>query len=105
MYQSLNRKSGLYFTKNRITSQDNSDTATLQISVGKIAAPGIGVDESYTLNLNGNRIILNAANTIGALHGLETIRQLLTKSNDGNFYFPAVVIQDAPRFPWRGLSR
>lgn len=103
MYQSLNRKSGLYFTKNRITSQDNSDTATLQISVGKIAAPAIGVDESYTLTVNSNRIILNAANTIGALHGLETIRQLLTKSNDGNFYFPAVVIQDAPRFPWRGL--
>lgn len=102
-YQTLNRRSGLYFTTKRITSKDNSDTASLQITVSKAVPPSPGADESYSLSVNNNKIILNAPTTLGALHGLETIVQLLAKNDDGSFYFPGVVIQDAPRFPWRGL--
>jgi hexosaminidase len=40
---------------------------------------------------------------LGALHGLETLLQLLTKNKNGEFYFPLVSIHDAPRFSWRGL--
>ncbi len=36
------------------------------------------------------------------MRGLETLLQLLDGDKDG-FYFPAVSIQDSPRFPWRGL--
>ena len=103
MYQALNRRSGLYFKRRYISSKDNSATSALQIHVTKIAAPFIGVDESYSLTVTSDKIILNAPTSIGALHGLGTILQLLAKNDTGEFYFPGVIIQDAPRFPWRGL--
>jgi hexosaminidase len=39
---------------------------------------------------------------IGALHGLETLLQLLRSDNTGAT-LPVVSIRDRPRFPWRGL--
>lgn len=103
MYQTLNRRSGAYFKQRIITSKDNSDTASLQVTVGRAVLPTIGADESYSLTITNDKVILNAPTTLGALHGLETILQLLAKNNTGEFYFPAVTIQDAPRFQWRGL--
>lgn len=102
MYQALNRKTGLYFKQQRITPKDQSDTAILQITVAKKAVTAIGIDESYSIDITTSKIILNAPNTLGALHGLETLLQLAGKK-DGNFYFPLVTIKDTPRFEWRGL--
>jgi len=102
IYQSLNRKSGVYFKHQRISAGDNSDTAVLQITVKKTQLPSIGADESYSLTVTESQIQLRAATTPGAFRGLETLLQLLAQKNDG-FYFPSVTIQDEPRFAWRGL--
>lgn len=102
MYQTLNRRTGLEFRQQQITAKEASDSAVLQISVAKKIMPAIGVDESYSIEITPGKIILSAANTIGALHGLETLLQLADKK-DGTYYFPFVVIKDAPRFEWRGL--
>ena len=59
-------------------------------------------DESYTLQVNPTRIMLEAPTDLGALHGMETLLQLLSADEKG-YYFPACRIEDAPRFPWRGL--
>jgi hexosaminidase len=48
------------------------------------------------------KINLSAETDIGILRGLETLLQLLKVDREG-YYFPAVTIEDAPRFPWRGL--
>ncbi len=45
---------------------------------------------------------LVAPTVVGVLRGLETVLQLVATDSAG-FYFPAVHIADAPRFPWRGL--
>lgn len=104
MIQTLNRKTGLYFTNKSITSKDNSDTAALQITVSKSVLPYIGTDESYLLVVSNDKIILKAPTTLGALHGFETIIQLLSKNKgNGDYYFPSLKIEDAPRFEWRGL--
>jgi len=103
MYQTLNRRSGLYFKQRYISSKNNSDTASLQVTVDKSVPPLPGVDESYSLSITNNRVNLKAPTTLGALHGLETILQLLTKNKNGEFFFPVIAIQDAPRFSWRGL--
>jgi hexosaminidase len=66
------------------------------------AIPNLGDDESYNLEISEKRAKLTAATTVGAMRGLETLLQLLERDKDG-FYFPAVSIQDKPRFPWRGL--
>jgi hexosaminidase len=79
--------------------------ATLLIDVATAsdqAVPQPGVDESYTLDIDEHAISLRAKTDIGALRGMETLLQLLQPSG-ANYVFPAVHIEDAPRFPWRGL--
>ncbi len=66
------------------------------------AIPKLGQDESYSLEIAGNLITLNANEAVGVLRGLETLVQLLAK-DQSQYYFPEVSIQDAPRFQWRGL--
>jgi hexosaminidase len=64
--------------------------------------PALGDDESYTLSVEPCRAILTAACPAGALRGIETLGQALTRGPDG-FFVPGAVIDDRPRFPWRGL--
>ncbi|MBX7172236.1 MAG: family 20 glycosylhydrolase [Pyrinomonadaceae bacterium] len=82
----------------------NSTNATLSIetqSTGN-AIPKLGDDESYNLEISDKQAKLTAPTTVGAMRGLETLLQLLERDKDG-FYFPAVSINDKPRFAWRGL--
>lgn len=101
-YQALNRKTGLIFGEQYITPADRSDSASLMVTVKAMVLPVIGVDESYSLKVSEKQIVLNAPTTIGALHGLQTLVQLLDKDEKG-YYLPCVTIEDSPRFKWRGL--
>lgn len=74
----------------------------LNVLVGAEAELKLHVDESYQLTISPSRIMLDAANDIGALRGLETLLQTLSVDEKG-FFFPACSIEDAPQFPWRGL--
>jgi len=101
-YQALNLKSSLYFIQRSITPAGKQGTASMRLRVGKKSEFVPGVDESYKLEISANEVVLEAPNTIGALRGLETLYQLCSRKAD-KFYFPALSIQDAPRFAWRGL--
>ena len=59
-------------------------------------------DESYTLDISQQRAMLVAPTVVGVLRGLETLLQLVTGDSTG-YALPAVHIEDAPRFAWRGL--
>ncbi|MGA8152594.1 MAG: family 20 glycosylhydrolase [Terriglobales bacterium] len=62
----------------------------------------LGEDESYSLEVTPAGAKLNAATTLGVMHGLQTFLQLVSPTGDG-FAVPALSIADKPRFPWRGL--
>ena len=64
--------------------------------------PELGENESYTLEVTPSGAILSAATTLGVMRGLQTFLQLLETTQQG-FAVSAVVIEDKPRFPWRGL--
>jgi hexosaminidase len=98
----LDGRTGLFFTQSFITAQDNDATAPLQISVKQPGKVVLGEDESYSLKISSQKIELSAATDLGALRGLETLLQLV-ESDDNGYYLPVVTINDAPRFPWRGL--
>jgi hexosaminidase len=69
------------------------------------AAPAIPTgseDESYALDVRAAQAVLKAPTDLGALHGLETLLQLLRRDQAG-WFLPVVAIRDQPRFPWRGL--
>ena len=62
----------------------------------------LGEDESYTLEVTPAGAELGAPTTLGVMRGLQTLLQLVETTPQG-FAVPAVVIEDKPRFPWRGL--
>lgn len=83
---------------------DDSPTAMggLAVVVGRTAAADIGADESYSLVVNAAGARLEASTSLGALRGLATLRQLI--SGDGEHVtLPAVQIDDAPLYAWRGV--
>jgi hexosaminidase len=62
----------------------------------------LGEDESYVLDVSASGAKLTAPNPLGIMHGLQTFLQLIRITPAG-FAASAVHIEDAPRFPWRGL--
>jgi hexosaminidase len=66
------------------------------------AVQSVDEDESYTLDVTAQGVHLKAATDVGAMRGLETLLQLVQSDGTG-FWLPAVSVEDAPRFKWRGL--
>jgi hexosaminidase len=56
--------------------------------------------EAYRLDITPERIDLSAQDPRGLFYGIQTLRQLVSASPSG---IPAARIEDAPRFPYRGL--
>lgn len=91
-----------YFEQESILLNKEQPLPTFRIKVKAKAEPLIGTDETYQLTIDSTSAVLNANTTLGALRGLETVLQLVQADGQG-FYLPAVKINDAPRFPWRGM--
>ena len=81
---------------------DSAAILALHVAGPGAAVQGVDEDESYKLTVTSASVELAAATDVGAMHGLETILQLVTTSN-GACRLPATTIDDAPRFPWRGF--
>lgn len=85
-----------------LTEADSSTSLTLTVSPGEAKLLDKSA-EAYTLNVTANGIELNAQSELGALHGLETLLQLIGVSDGEQVELSGVVINDKPRFAWRGL--
>jgi hexosaminidase len=85
-------------------STSDTSKATLIITAEHAAKDVVelGEDESYSLEIAALGAKLTAPTTLGAMHGLQTLLQLVVDTPTG-FAVPVVSIQDKPRFPWRGL--
>ncbi|MBI1983471.1 MAG: family 20 glycosylhydrolase [Acidobacteria bacterium] len=82
----------------------DASRATLVIDC---AGPGETVqsvreDESYKLEVTATRARLTTATPVSVLRGIETFLQWVELDAQG-FGARAVLIEDRPRFPWRGL--
>ncbi|WIV98010.1 family 20 glycosylhydrolase [Kinneretia aquatilis] len=78
----------------------------LEISDTSPAIPQLGDDESYRLEIapSEGEIRLSAPRLWGAQHGLHTLSQLRHGALlAGRATLPGLLIEDAPRHPWRGL--
>jgi hexosaminidase len=74
----------------------------IQTAGPSAAVQRLGEDESYHLEISSTDVQLKAANPIGVIRGLQTFLQLV-RITPKAFSVPAVMIDDKPRFPWRGL--
>ena len=82
------------------------DASSAQLTVNSDhaskAVQELGEDESYKLEVTSSGAQLSAPTTLGVMRGLQTFLQLVEMTPQG-FAVPPVVIEDKPRFPWRGL--
>jgi len=103
----IEERTGLAFARSLNADYALATIGTAAALVIECRAPGrtipvLGEDEAYTLEANPAQAILRAPTVRGALHGLETLLQLL-QSDAMGWFLPEVTIDDRPRFPWRGL--
>ncbi|GAA1945378.1 beta-N-acetylhexosaminidase [Microbacterium deminutum] len=63
--------------------------------------PG-GAAESYRIEADAASVVVTGADAAGLFYGVQTLSQLIARKGDG-WSVPAVVIEDAPRFAYRGV--
>lgn len=99
----MGEKTGFFFDKQDfVTAKDNDTQSPLIIKVQRAAKLNIYEDESYSLNITNKQVVLEALTDLGAIHGLETLLQLVS-TGDNLYYFPGLILRDEPRFTWRGM--
>jgi hexosaminidase len=102
MLRRLADRSGLFFPPATFLELEGRDAASMVVVVERAGELALGEDESYRLTVSTTGIQLEAETDLGALRGIETLLQLVVLDRNG-VRLPAVTIEDAPRFPWRGL--
>jgi len=107
----VSRYAALTFPHRAAAPGGGAGVSALKISVVEAPAagkrwPGLATDESYNLTISASGAALRALTEFGALRGLETFSQLVEFDFDTRAYVihgAPWAIQDAPRFPHRGL--
>ncbi len=66
-------------------------------------------EEGYSLTVQPDAVVIRAPQLAGLFYGIQTLRQLLPPELESDhkmdvaWLIPAVIIEDAPRFIWRGM--
>jgi hexosaminidase len=97
----LRRQTGLLPLDMKV-SDSSTGALLIHANAGSKEVQELGEDESYRLEITSSSAKLNALTTLGVMRGLQTFLQLVETTPAG-FAAPAIVIDDKPRFPWRGL--
>ena len=91
----------------RVVDKAPARAATISFDLDAQAKTG---DEGYRLSVTPQKIVITAAKPAGLFYATQTLRQLLpvqiyaaNQQNGVAWQMPAVSIEDAPRFVWRGM--
>ena len=95
-----------------VVAEDNGEPGTVVLRVTQdrsLLGLGPHHDEArslaaYRLEVDARSIVLTALGAPGLLHAVATLEQIGESTAGGSLAFPALLVQDAPRFGWRGLS-
>ncbi len=84
-----------------------SDAPSISLALDPSLRGSVG-EEGYRLSITPQRVEMRAAAPAGALYAVQSLRQLLPPwgergLREGACFIPCGEIEDAPRFPWRGL--
>ncbi|MGB6688141.1 MAG: beta-N-acetylhexosaminidase [Terracidiphilus sp.] len=101
MMTRLDRQCGGILRSQSAAAPGASPVLTIRAAGPGEAVQSVDENESYKLTVTPTSAELSAATDVGAMHGMETFLQLI-KFDDGSCQAPAVTIDDAPRFRWRG---
>lgn len=95
----LSAETGIPLWREAIVNQPHF---LIQTAGPSAAVQQLGEDESYRLEISSTDVQLKAPNPLGVIRGLQTFLQLV-RITPKAFSVPAVIVDDKPRFPWRGL--
>ena len=59
--------------------------------------------DAYKLTVTSNKITITGASESGVFYGIQTLRKSIPVMKTAQVEMPAVVINDAPRFSYRGM--
>ncbi len=69
----------------------------------------VKAQEGYRLDVSPKRVLISARTAMGAFYAVQTLRQLLPQkmerpnATEKALLAPCCLIEDSPRFPWRGM--
>jgi hexosaminidase len=66
-------------------------------------ASGTAAKDAYALNVTKDGVAIEGDTYAGTFHGVQTLLQLLPAEKSTSLQIPAVAVQDAPRFEYRGM--
>ena len=98
----LSLRTGLRFSRYRKFTVKRDDSFGMLVSCKRPGRLSVHEDESYHLRIQPGRVTLSAETDMGILRGIETVLQLVQADASG-YYLPCLILEDAPRFTWRGL--
>jgi hexosaminidase len=94
-----------------LETRDDASNDDGMISLALDPSQASSNEESYVLKITPDGIIITAASPQGVFHGIQSLRLLLPArvesetpaSREDAWPVPCMVIEDQPRFPWRGF--
>lgn len=95
----VEKATGWKLSLNEAKKRLKQDVITLRLN------PSIKETEGYRIIVNNKSIVIEGQTPNGVFYGIQTLRKslpILSKS-ESSVLLPAVVINDAPRFPYRGM--
>ena len=99
----MGEKTGFFYdTQGFVSLADTNTNDPLVINIKRAGRLRAGEQEGYSIEISTKQVNVIAETDLGALHGLETLMQLVSTDTSG-YYFPCIRITDEPRFVWRGL--
>ena len=103
------QRNGDWTVMGEMPGRKTSDATPLGKTIRFVTEEGMP-KEGYKLSIAPNEITLSASHPNGFFYGVQTMYQLLPPAIYGkatmkraNWSLPAVEVEDAPRFPYRGL--
>ena len=94
----INLLSG-YLKKDFESEISTGEDGLIQFSI----KDSISNKEGYELVVTPETIRISGGSEQGIFYGLQTLRQLIVKTNDGDLIIPSVKIKDVPAFGYRGM--
>ena len=78
-----------------------SESQTDAISL--VLSPDISSAEGYKLEINSQGVTISGSTPAGVFYGIQTLRKSIPPSKSAKAELPPVVIDDQPRFSYRGM--
>ena len=98
----LSGRTGYFIDQGFVELEQTISDPKLKINCERTGELVLDEDETYTLIVRPDKIEIMAPTELGVLHAIETLLQLF-ETDGKQYFFREVRIEDAPRFPWRGL--